>query len=76
MVRSHEVLALLGLATHTCNPGAWEAEPGGLPQTQGEPGLNTEANGSLGLYKETLFPKNMFLIKHLPFLYRCGCMQV
>lgn len=59
MERSHEVLALLGMISHTCNPRAWEAEPGGLLQTQGQHGI-TEVKDSLGLHKETLFPKQCF----------------
>lgn len=42
-VRRRETLALLGMVAHIWHPRAWEAEPGVLLQTQGQPGLNTEA---------------------------------
>lgn len=59
MERSHEVLTLLGMRSHTCNPRAWEAEPGGLLETHGQRGI-TEVKDSLGLHEETLFPKQCF----------------
>lgn len=35
-------MTLQGMLAHTCNSRAQEAETGGLPQVEGEPGLYSE----------------------------------